>query len=1139
MATIKAIEASSVHQIQSGQVIVDLCSVVKELVENGLDAGATSIEVRFKNQGLDSIEVQDNGSGISPDNYESVALKHYTSKLSTYSDLTTLETFGFRGEALSSLCALSLFTVTTCRQSEAPKGTKLEFETSGRLKGTNVVAAQKGTTVSVEHLFQNLPVRRRELERNIKREWGKVISLLNQYACIQTGVKFTVSQTPTKGKRIVLFSTKGNKTTRDNIVNVFGSKTISALVAMDLKLGLEATGGASQRWSAQDDAGTKEILVKGYVSRPNHGEGRQTPDRQMFYVNSRPCGLPQFAKVFNEVYKSFNSSQSPFIFADIQLDTHLYDVNVSPDKRTILLHDQTRMLDNLRDSLTELFEKQDYTMPISQIATFKQPAYQKLTIALQETAEEGSAGETLVKAPMPAQGVEDSSDALDDEGESSALDRMKNMAAAKSLAKDAQVTGLTARWAERRMDPREELKPEVKEVLSPTTERAALEQANNVATEDAAQKKTVMGDRSEFSDSAMLEGAEKPVPPVDAAQGEDDFLTRLAKLKRDFLPESLRNDMSDSEAPEEPIPAIAKPVKASDNAPLSNPSVRPPKRPSQEVATITIGDHTVTSLIGTPSKRLRPDESAAEQGRAQKPTNPSQQAAPLPSFNGRLTQMFASAARSQQDSAAFKTLQDEAESDQDPEDAMDDDSVASDMPSVDCEEEVEANDSKEQGAPSEKSLPMFVEQVEDTASVSHRQEQDYEGLDEEDGDYVDEEGEGSRENRKGQEVVKPAEEAGQEPSEETQKRTNDFMKGPGKGKYSTQSLLQRLTIDGDTLKRDFECHESQLQKTASIKAVDAADDFETDLEADNAEERLALTIHKGDFGKMKIVGQFNLGFVLAIRPGSGRSTASSFSTSSPPTTTQSQQHQDDELFIIDQHASDEKFNFERLQATTTVQSQRLVRPKPLDLTAVEEEIVIENQAALEKNGFVVAVDTSGDEPVGSRCQLLALPLSRETTFSLADLEELISLLGDNPTTTTTTTTTTSTSIIADSEGEDAVRSSSSHGGSGGGGGGYVPRPSKVRKMFAMRACRSSIMIGKALSRQQMERVVRHMGEMEKPWNCPHGRPTMRHLCGLGGAWDERAWREGDAAEERAVDFGFESGGTTDWAAYVRQRKQSE
>jgi DNA mismatch repair protein PMS2 len=156
-------------------------------------------EVRFKNNGLDAIEVQDNGSGITPDDYETIALKHYTSKLSTYDDLSSLQTFGFRGEALSSLCALSKFHIITARASDGSKGTKLEFEQSGKLKGTSVVAAKQGTTVVVETLFHNLPVRRKELEKNAKREYSKVLELLQAYACISTGVKFNISNLVAKG----------------------------------------------------------------------------------------------------------------------------------------------------------------------------------------------------------------------------------------------------------------------------------------------------------------------------------------------------------------------------------------------------------------------------------------------------------------------------------------------------------------------------------------------------------------------------------------------------------------------------------------------------------------------------------------------------------------------------------------------------------------------------------------------------------------------------------------------------------------------------------------------------------------------------------------------------------------------------
>ncbi|KAG5932324.1 hypothetical protein E4U59_007564 [Claviceps monticola] len=220
----------------------------------------------------------------------------------------------------------------------------------------------------------------------------------------------------------------------------------------------------------------------------------------------------------------------------------------------------------------------------------------------------------------------------------------------------------------------------------------------------------------------------------------------------------------------------------------------------------------------------------------------------------------------------------------------------------------------------------------------------------------------------------------------------------------------------------------------------------TEFGASDAESKLSLMISKNDFAKMRVVGQFNLGFIIALRPRS---------TSIFQIATDSQ----DELLIVDQHASDEKFNFEKLQANTVVQSQRLVHPKTLELTALEEEIVLQNVRALEANGFQVQVDVTGTSPVGSRCQLLALPLSRESTFTVKDLEDLISLLADEPV-----------------------------------GSNYIPRPSAVRKMLAMRACRSSIMIGKALTTSQMSTIIRHMGELDKPWNCPHGRPTMRHLC---------------------------------------------
>ncbi|KAL2120856.1 hypothetical protein VTJ04DRAFT_4883 [Mycothermus thermophilus] len=1101
-ATIKAIDSSTIHQIQSGQVIVDLCSVAKELVENSLDAGATAIDVRFKNQGLDSIEVQDNGSGIAPHNYESVALKHYTSKLSTYDDLAELQTFGFRGEALSSLCALSRFSIVTCTQEEQPRATRLEFETSGKLKSTSVVSGQRGTTVIVENLFYNLPVRRRELERNIKREWGKVIALLNQYACIQTGVKFTVSQQPNKGKRMVLFSTKGNTTTRENIINVFGVKTMNALITMDLRLELIPSGGPLIKGKTRADGTSTEVRVVGHISRPAHGEGRQTPDRQMFYVNGRPCGLPQFAKVFNEVYRTYNASQSPFIFADIRLDTHLYDVNVSPDKRTILLHDQGQMLDNLRESLIELFETQDVTIPVAKPPALKQtPSKGAIarsstptsTLASRYSAKNNQGGETSSHLPPERSSQDHKSDRDDRESEEDEEDeeeeeeeeeedtKPQNKATSSSQpTASVKNQSVLSRWLANRTVGRDQSD-------GGRTRRAeAYDKADDVRM--SPDPDVARGE----PDHEGTEIQDPPKAPNSAGVGAQEAISDEHNASAEHGNTTIEPEKSESsrsiEEPEPPVPAIAPPSSLPASSRIATMgTARPPKRPTQE-ATITIGDHTV-NLSGSIPKRPRVNEVSGSRKPASSGIS-TKRNAPLPSFGGKLSQLFsASAAPSSSSDSQIGVLRENGGEEMDvdeeverQEEEEDDDSLFVSQAAEPAAEEGRNDEEHIASSPHPSPLddaeasadPGVQEPLED----SHSCHGGHDGDENADSDYVDENEMKAQEDKKVQAMIVAAEAAG-ERTEEGEKRSEMFVKGRPKRKDMTVNLVQRVRTSVDDIK----------QRVASLAAHlpqpgrDLSDtDSSNGLEAADAEERLSLKIVKSDFAKMRIVGQFNLGFILAVREASASQDDDGAHAA------------DDELFIIDQHASDEKYNFERLQATTTVQSQRLVQPKTLELTALEEEIILEHIPELERNGFQVQVDTSGTRPVGSRVQLLSLPLSRETTFSVADFEELVFLLSDNPTSSAST----------------------------------VPRPSKVRKMFAMRACRSSIMIGRALTLGQMTRVVRHMGEMDKPWNCPHGRPTMRHLCGLG-AWDSRGWKEEDRL----------GGMRTNWAGWVREKREEE
>ena len=129
--TIRQICRSSVHQICSGQVVLSLATAAKELLENSLDAGASVIELRLRGQGTETVELTDNGSGVAEENFAGLTVKHATSKLREFSDLTSVETFGFRGEALSSLCGLSSLTVST-RHREAETGTLLTFNHDGQ-----------------------------------------------------------------------------------------------------------------------------------------------------------------------------------------------------------------------------------------------------------------------------------------------------------------------------------------------------------------------------------------------------------------------------------------------------------------------------------------------------------------------------------------------------------------------------------------------------------------------------------------------------------------------------------------------------------------------------------------------------------------------------------------------------------------------------------------------------------------------------------------------------------------------------------------------------------------------------------------------------------------------------------------------
>ena len=863
-------------------------------------------------------------------------------------------------------------------------------------------------------LFKKLPVRRRELEKNIKREYGKVLNLLHAYACIMTGVRFTVKNSTGKTKNVVVFSTKGNQTTKENIANVYGAKTLLALIPLDLELEFEPSAPLRRTTGAGAEE-SNTLAVRGHVSRPVFGEGRQTPDRQMFFVNSRPCGLPQIAKAFNEVYKSFNVSQSPFVFADFHMDTSAYDVNVSPDKRTVLLHDAGALIESLKTSLTQLFESADQTVPQSQVQSAKSRSF-----PLQRSIS------------------------------SMALSSDNDTARESDTAKDTEAD---------------------------SSQPATQDKADSVTGSGPADGPSSPINKSVYS----RDGPSSPI-----ARSSQAHQTSPDEDNELFVPENTSSQLGKSQDTLEHEPetqmSIDDPTpQSSATQEVHSPEETPntiqnafdrmrPRREPAEVATITIGNRTVTSMVGSGSARKRDADAVGVSGvsgsssRKRRIHTPSR-----PSIFGKHMKGFVAPG------ARLEESDNEAEEEEEEEEEVEEEEEAYEEEEGE-EEQEDGSDHEQEGSEASQPTRLALENAY-PASSEHKNDRSYDAAndisDEADDagaspephtpartSMTDEEKK-KHEEAEVQRLIQEAEAKAAVPEESNINRANKMNKGATQRDATVQLVT---TIDGSisSIQSRAQKHQKHM-RLFSAKPADGSNEDAAETSPETAEERLSLTVTKDDFANMQIIGQFNLGFILATRP--------SKPSQSGPTNSK------DELFIIDQHASDEKFNFERLQSETIVQNQRLVQPKRLDLTAVEEEIVIENQSALEKNGFIVEVDDSGDEPIGGRCKLLSLPLSKEVVFGVRDLEELIVLLSETP-----------------------AAGGSGHAGSTS----YVPRPTKVRKMFAMRACRSSIMIGKNLTEKQMVKVVRNMGTIDKPWNCPHGRPTMRHLMSLG-QWDE--WDE--------------------------------
>ncbi len=310
MNKIHPLPAEVFEKIAAGEVIERPFSVVKELVENSLDAGASEILIELQEGGRKCIKVQDNGSGMSRDDAALCFERHATSKISTEADLERIATLGFRGEALASISAVSRLTLKTS-DGEGEGGTRVERE-GGELRSIQEIAFPRGTTVEVRDLFYNLPARRKFL-RSEKSELGLIVRWVTGVALAYPRTRFSLVHS-----RREILNCPPVESVRERIFQLFGKTVFETLLKIDFEDG--------------------EIRVNGFSSRPP--QGRPDKSHQLFFVNRRLVKNRVLQAALNQAYRGFlekDSSPQAFLFLDVPPGD--VDVNVHPAKAEINFRD--------------------------------------------------------------------------------------------------------------------------------------------------------------------------------------------------------------------------------------------------------------------------------------------------------------------------------------------------------------------------------------------------------------------------------------------------------------------------------------------------------------------------------------------------------------------------------------------------------------------------------------------------------------------------------------------------------------------------------------------------------------------------------------------------------------------------------
>lgn len=338
MGKIVLLDDSTINKIAAGEVIERPASVVKEVMENSIDAGATAITVEIRNGGISYIRVTDNGKGIMQDDLEIAFERHATSKLRSAEDLDDIKSMGFRGEALASIASIAKVSLIS-KTADSYTGYEVVVE-GGKILSKEEAGCPNGTSITIENLFYNTPVRYKFLKKDFT-ESGYIEDVVTRIALVHPEIAVKLINT---GKTII--QTSGNGEIKPVIYNIYGKEIADNLIDIDY---------------TYDDIIVKGVIGKPVISRSNRSN-------QLFFVNNRFVKDKALSGAAEQAFKGFVTiGKHGFLVLNIDMDPRKVDVNVHPAKLEVRFQEETKIFKAIYHAIREGLLKGDLVADTSSI----------------------------------------------------------------------------------------------------------------------------------------------------------------------------------------------------------------------------------------------------------------------------------------------------------------------------------------------------------------------------------------------------------------------------------------------------------------------------------------------------------------------------------------------------------------------------------------------------------------------------------------------------------------------------------------------------------------------------------------------------------------------------------------------------